>query len=367
MRVTRLILRDFRNYEHLEFIPCPAVNILHGANAAGKTNVLEALNLVGLGRSHRGARDADMVRSDGAGYAVVADIDRQPVPMRIELLHRVGGRKEARLNGVRQPRLSDILGQFNVIIFSPEDLQLVKGSPVLRRRYLDFTLAQLSPAYGHALTRYNEALTQRNSLLRDVASQRASHVVLDVWDEQLAENGAVLLRRRQTAMERISELASLEHQRITEGREELQASYQPSPSLTGDGGTAEFLSALRESRPADLARGQTLVGPHRDDIHLQIAGRSGRQFASQGQQRTAALALKLAALSFIAAETGEHPVLLLDDVFSELDETRRRCLIETISDSIQTFITTTDRATIGDIGVPIAVFAVGDGRLEREE
>lgn len=364
MQVTRLVLRSFRNYESLEVVPGPAVNVLYGENAAGKTNVLEALNLIGLGRSHRGARDAEMVQTGGAGYAVSAEIERVPTGTRVDLIYRVGGRKEAKLSGVRQPRLSDILGQFNVIIFSPEDLQLVKGSPVLRRRYLDFTLAQLSANYGHALARYNEALVQRNTLLRDVASQRASHVVLDVWDEQLAEYGASLLVRRAQAMACIAPLAAAEHRRITEEQEELLAIYEPSPSGCHD--EASVLGALRAARPADLARGQTTVGPHRDDISLMIAGRPGRQFASQGQQRTAALALKLAALSYIGDQAGERPVLLLDDVFSELDATRRRCLIDTISDRIQTFITTTDRLTLAGAGLPVALFRVAGGRLERE-
>ncbi|MGE5560531.1 MAG: DNA replication/repair protein RecF [Chloroflexota bacterium] len=372
MHVERLTLRGFRNYERLEMAPAPAINVLHGENGAGKTNILEALHLLGLGRSHRGARDADMARTGGDGYAVAANIVRAPVAVRIDLIYRAAGRKEIRLNATRQRKLSDLLGQFNVIIFSPEDLQLVKGSPVLRRRFLDFTLAQISPQYGHALAQYSEALLQRNNLLRDVASHRASHVVLDVWDEQLADHGAELLVRRAVAMRSIADLAASEHDRITDGQEQLAATYPASPAEAGDTDDRAvarevLFRALTASRHDDLVRGQTLIGPHRDDIALIINGRPGRQFASQGQQRTAALAMKLAELSHIGAVAGESPVLLLDDVFSELDDSRRRCLLETISDRIQTFITTTNLNALKQSAAPAAVFCVGAGRVEREQ
>lgn len=371
MRVERLTIRDFRSYQALELAPEPSINVLYGENGSGKTNILEAMHLVGLGRSHRGARDVDMVRSGGEGYAVQATIERTPLAVRIDLMYRAAGRKEIRLNGVRQRRLSDLLGQFNVIIFSPEDLQLVKGSPVLRRRYLDFALAQVSPKYGHSLAQYGEALLQRNNLLRDVAGQRASLALLDVWDEQLAEHGAELLTRRATAMQRLTALAAAEHDRITDGQEQLETSYLPSPpetfvSIDTSAAREAILRALTAGRREDLLRGQTLIGPHRDDISIAINGRPGKQFASQGQQRTAALALKLAELAYIGAVAGESPVLLLDDVFSELDDSRRSCLIETISDRIQTFITTTNLNALKQSAAPAAVFCVAAGHVERE-
>lgn len=372
MHVERLTLHDFRNYERLELSPIPTINVLYGENGAGKTNILEALHLIGLGRSHRGARDADMVRNGTEAYRISASIARRQVSLTIELTYRAAGRKEIRLNAARQRRLSDLLGQFNVIVFSPEDLQLIKGSPVLRRRYLDFTLSQISLAYGHALARYNEALLQRNNLLRDLAGRRASSAVLDVWDEQLAEHGAELLMRRAAAMTRIAALAAAEHERITDGQEQLIAEYAPSPAghfVDADLATVKdaLLKAIVETRREDLLRGQTLVGPHRDDIVLTINGRNGRQFASQGQQRTAALALKLAELAYIAAAVADEPVLLLDDVFSELDDSRRRCLLTTISDRIQTFITTTNLNALKQSAALAAVFCVTAGRVEREQ
>jgi len=372
MHVERLTLYDFRNYEQLELTPAPTINVLYGQNGAGKTNILEALHLIGLGRSHRAARDAEMVRTGAAAYRISATVARRQASLTIELTYRASGRKEIRLNAARQRRLSDLLGQFNVIVFSPEDLQLIKGSPVLRRRYLDFALSQISPAYGHALARYNEALLQRNNLLRDLGGPRASSAVLDVWDEQLAEHGAELLTRRAAAMTRIAALAAAEHDRITNGQEQLIAAYAPSPAgcfSDVDRATARdaLLRAIVETRREDVLRGQTLVGPHRDDIHLRINGRNGRQFASQGQQRTAALALKLAELAYIAAAVHDDPVLLLDDVFSELDDSRRGCLLATISDRIQTFITTTNLNALKQSAAPAAVFCVAAGRVEREQ
>lgn len=372
MQVERVTLSDFRNYERLELIPAPTINVLYGQNGAGKTNILEALHLIGLGRSHRGARDADMVRHGAAAYRVSATVTRRQISLNIDLTYRTAGRKEVRLNATRQHRLSDLLGHFNVIVFSPEDLQLIKGSPALRRRYLDFALSQVSPAYGHALARYNEALLQRNNLLRDLAGKRASAALLDVWDDQLAEHGAELLIRRATAMTHLAALAAAEHNRITNGQEQLIATYAPSPAgrfSEVDRATARavLLRAIAETRHEDVLRGQTLIGPHRDDITVSINGRNGRQFASQGQQRTAALALKLAELAYIASVVHDEPVLLLDDVFSELDDCRRGLLLDTISGRIQTFITTTNLNALKESAAPAAVFCVAAGQVEREQ
>lgn len=371
MHVERLTLSDFRNYERLDFQPLPTINVLYGQNGAGKTNILEALHLIGLGRSHRGARDAEMLRQCAHAYRISAAIARRQDNLMIELTYHLAGRKDVRLNSARQQRLSDLLGQFNVIIFSPEDLQLIKGSPALRRRYLDFTLSQVSPAYGHALARYNEVLMQRNNLLRDLSSKRTSAAVLDVWDEQLAEYGAELLTRRAAAMTRLAALAAAEHDRITDGQEQLIAAYAPSPlgcfsDIDRATARAELLRAIAASRREDVLRGQTLVGPHRDDITVTINGRSGRQFGSQGQQRTAALALKLAELAYIAEAVHDDPVLLLDDVFSELDDSRRGLLLDTIAGRIQTFITTTNLNALKQSAAPAAVFCVAAGHLERE-
>lgn len=349
MRVTQLVLRDFRNYREQAIRLGPGLNAFIGANAQGKTNLLEALHLLATGRSHRGARDADLVRSGADSFYVEARVERRGTTVQLDFSVGAAPGRRVRLDGIPQRRMSDLVGQLAVVFFGPDDLQLLKGPPAGRRRLLDILLAQVSPAYLHELQRYTRALAQRNRLLRQVGAGEAAPALLDAWDEPLLDAAAELTVRRVRALDALGPAAAGQHRRIAGAAEELDIAYSPAvPGLTelareGPSAVRERLRGeLQRRRREEIARSATLVGPHRDDIAIRIAGRDARAFASQGQQRTAVLALKLAELAYMTDLLGEPPVLLLDDVVSELDPHRRRHLLGAVQHHVQTLLTATD-------------------------
>ncbi len=366
MRVTSLHLYNFRNYPRLEVRFAAGPNLFVGRNAEGKTNILEALFFLATTRSHRTSHDQELITWGQESLVARAVLQRAAGPSTVELQLQER-RKRARLNGAAQNRLLDFVGQLKAVLFSPEDLQLLKGSPQLRRRFLDLQLGQTSRPYLHHLQEYTRSLSHRNALLRREPAPTAGE--LEVWDEQLAQHGAQLLARRADAVEALREQAVHYHREVTSGREELQVSYQP--GLPGwqpaaeEGAAARHLAAeLLRRRRQDLARRTTLVGPHRDDIALHLNGRDARLYASQGQQRSAVLALKLAELHYITRVSGEPPVLLLDDVTSELDLERRRFLLQVVPSAAQLFMTATETTDLDPGWLRGAnVFGVQAGRL----
>ncbi|SDF54021.1 DNA replication/repair protein RecF [Sporolituus thermophilus] len=346
MRVTRLVLRNFRNYAGLTLEFARNINIFIGRNAQGKTNILEALYLGAMGRSHRTAVDNELVRwGQGAALVEIA-FTKQEVEHKLAIRLIPSQNKEILHNG-HPIKQRELVGTLNAVLFSPEDLQLVKGAPALRRRFLDGEISQVSRAYYRALIQYNRVVQQRNSLLKKVREREAKADLIDAWDEQLAAGAAFLVGKRFEAVRKLAMLANLMHRRITASKENLSLSYYQ-PYLHPDDEAPKPLSSewyrrqLTARRAEDIARGTTTIGPHRDDLLLAVNGHDLRVFGSQGQQRTGALALKLAELEFIKSETGEYPLLLLDDVMSELDEERRSHLLYFIRERIQTFITATD-------------------------
>ncbi|MDT8903361.1 DNA replication/repair protein RecF [Anaeroselena agilis] len=363
MRVDRLSLRNYRNYKTLDVNFTNNINIFVGENAQGKTNILEAVYLGAVGRSHRTAEDDDLVKWDQDSASVDLFFTRHNVENKLGFRLIKGRNKEILFNDfIIKPR--EVIGSLNVVLFSPEDLWLIKGAPSLRRRFLDIEISQASPLYYRNLLQYNRAVTQRNHLLKKVLNRNKLPELLPSWDEQLAKLAAFIVDKRLEAVKKLGMLANLMHRRLTGSRESLSFVYQMAGGEDDIPGDLYqwYRDKLAEQREVDIARGSTSVGPHRDDIILRVNARELRSFGSQGQQRTGILALKLAELEFLKSETGEYPVLLLDDVMSELDSLRREQLLSFIRDRVQTFITATD-ATLFPAMRAGRYFRVQDGKI----
>jgi DNA replication and repair protein RecF len=362
MLLTHLSLHNFRNYVRLDLDLPLGVSLLLGENAQGKTNLLEAIYYLATTRSPHAGADRELVNwlaveEEPLPYArLVGRVARGVGKVAIEITltqqanHQTRYRKQIRLNGVAK-RAMDLLGQLNVVLFLPEDIALVSGSPSGRRRYLDAALCQIDPFYCRSLSRYNQIVTQRNALLRDLRERGGDPAQLAFWNERLVEHGTHLVRRRWEALVVLDELAHAVHGQLTDGGERLHLRYVPSVEMDGPGGADDIAPAFQDQvedlRRREIAAGMTLVGPHRDEVRFLINGMDAGVYGSRGQQRTAALALKLAEVDLMRTETGEYPVLLLDDVLSELDEHRRRFLMHTLEDGAeQAIITTTNLHTV---------------------
>jgi DNA replication and repair protein RecF len=362
MRLTHLSLHNFRNYVRLDLDLPPGMTLLQGDNAQGKTNLLEAIYYLATSRSPHAGADRELVNwltveAEPLPYArLVGRVARGASEVAIEITltqqanHQTRYRKQIRLNGVAK-RAMDLLGQLNVVLFLPDDIALVSGSPSGRRRYLDAALCQIDPLYCRTLSRYNQIVTQRNALLRDLRERGGDPSQLAFWSERLVEHGSYLVSRRWRALLALDELAHGVHSQLTDGGERLHLCYVPSVEMDGPGDAGDvaraFQAQAEDLHRREIAAGMTLVGPHRDEVRFLVNDMDAGVYGSRGQQRTAALALKLAEVDLMRTETGEYPVLLLDDVLSELDEHRRRFLMRTLDDGAeQAIITTTDLHTI---------------------
>ena len=341
MRVTSLRLREYRSYPALDIAPWEGINLILGDNAQGKTNAVEAIFLCAFGRSHRTPRDGELIRQGSQFARVEAEISAAGGSHSIHILLRSGEKKRIQLDGKALGRMGELMGILNVVMFAPEDLELIKGGPVQRRRFLDMEICQARPAYFYNLQKYNAALKQRNALLK---GDMASPALLEGWDVQLAAYGAAILAERLRSMEKLLPAARELYGGISNSAEDFTIRYAPSFPLEEMREEAPLREALlfrlQAAREEDIRRGSTHPGPHRDDLRLLLNGKDLRIFGSQGQQRTAALALKLSELHILRAETGESPVLILDDVLSELDRNRQRYLLESLGDC-QCFLTCT--------------------------
>ena len=348
MMIQSLKLRDFRNYQQLEITPHPGVNILFGQNGSGKTNLLEAIHYCALGRSHRTSQDKEVVSKAAEFAAVGVQLQKNAVRMdiQVKLTPNDGKKKSVFVDRKRANRLSDLMGHVQCVIFSPEDLMLVKEGPAIRRRYLDMMLSQLSTAYFTALQQYQKALDQRNALLREAKKgARLDAAMMDAFEEAMAAQCAVVIPLRRRMVAHTAFVAGEKYAHIS-GREteNFHMAYQCCVP-ENENIVPYAIRTLKASRQEDVFRGSTSFGIHREDILLTLKGREMKVFASQGQIRTAALSMKLAQLEVFRGETGEAPILLLDDVMSELDMTRRTRLLEEIS-GVQTFITCTDESDL---------------------
>lgn len=368
MKLKSIELQHYRNYESLRLETDHMVNVFIGPNAQGKTNLLEAIFVLALARSHRTAKDKELIGWQHDSARAAGEAERRYGGVSLEIVFTDQG-KRAKVNGLEQRRLSEFVGTLNVVMFAPEDLEIVKGAPGVRRRFLDMEIGQIQPGYLHAMQQYGKVLMQRNRYLK-TAAPGSKHELLDIWDEQLASWGVKLMKKRQNFIVKLQQWAASIHAGITGGGEALQVEYRPSLEMEGPEDEAvlidRFMVKLSQMREQELRRGMTLIGPHRDDLLLRINGMEAQAYGSQGQQRTTALSLKLAEIELIREETGEYPVLLLDDVLSELDRSRQTMLIDTFQRKVQTFITTTSLDSVDMEKLRDAcLYHVKDGRAEK--
>lgn len=344
MKVIELRLRSFRNYEHQSVALSPNINYVVGNNGEGKTNLLEAMFVLATTRSHRQASEKDMVRLGCDHFNVWAKVVGRKVNSTVEIGYSISHKKKvARVSGVPVTRLQDVLGLLNVVLFSPDDLDLVKGSPAMRRRFLDILLCQVDKVYFGLLQHFTRVLAQRNEALK--AIQRGSLKIGDLspWDDQFSQLSARITERRVRSVECLSRTFKSITRQINQGKESLNFSYESSLARhVTDISPDKVREYLEKRLQEDVRKGTSGFGPHRDDLKFSINGLPAVDYASQGQQRTAVLGLKLAELSYMHEVTGDYPVLLLDDVLSELDQNRRHTLLEVLSDEVQALITGTD-------------------------
>ena len=334
MNIRSIELKNFRNYENLEISFDEGTNILFGDNAQGKTNILEAAYMSGTTKSHKGSRDREMIRFGEEEAHLKMMVRRDEIPYRIDMHLKKNKAKGVAVNGVPIKKASELFGIVNVIFFSPEDLNIIKNGPAERRRFLDSELCQLDRIYLADLTNYNKILAQRNKLLKDMIYRPSLSDTLPVWDMQLIETGKKIIRRRKQFVDELREIVSDIHYRISGGKEELFLKYEPNID------DIFFEDELSRAKEKDKKLCQTSVGPHRDDLLFSIGDVDIRKYGSQGQQRTSALSLKLSEIELVRKSISDTPVLLLDDVLSELDSSRQNYLLNNISDT-QTIITCT--------------------------
>ena len=334
MYVETLALRNFRNYEALDIIFSDKINILYGDNAQGKTNILESIYLSATTRSHKRAKEKDIIRFGEEESHIRLNIKKRDVGHRIDVHLKKIGNKGIAIDGIPIKKSTELFGLINIIIFSPEDLSVVKSSPGERRRFMDMEICQLSRIYYSNLSKYNKVLDQRNNTLKQIAYRNGVEDVLDVWDDQLVDVGSSIIKERQNFINMLNEVIKEIHKNLTSEGEEIELKYEP--NVESD----NFADVLKEKRNIDIKNTTTMSGPHRDDFGIFINNVDVRKYGSQGQQRTAALSLKLAEIELVKKIINDNPILLLDDVMSELDSKRREALLNSIKD-IQTIITCT--------------------------
>ena len=334
MYIESVQLKNFRNYESLELDLSPGTNIFYGNNAQGKTNILDAIYLCGTTKSHKGSKDKDMIRFGEDEAHIRMMVNRDELSYKIDMHLRKNKAKGVAINGLPIKKASELFGVVNLVFFSPEDLNIIKNGPGERRRFLDLELCQLDKIYLTDLASYNHIVNQRNKLLKDIYVQPSLKSTLEIWDMQMAEYGRRIIEKRREFIRELNETVRKIHYNLTGGLEELEVIYEPSSEAEG------LESAISSNRERDMRMKLTSVGPHRDDLCVMANGIDIRRYGSQGQQRTAALSLKLSEIYIVKSKIKDTPILLLDDVLSELDSSRQNYLLDSISD-IQTLITCT--------------------------
>ncbi|MEA4882771.1 MAG: DNA replication/repair protein RecF [Clostridia bacterium] len=376
--MSSLELTDFRNYAQVSAKLDSGLNLFLGRNAQGKTNLLEAVYVASAGRSYRASRDAELIRWGQSHFRICASIERKPVPMSLEVSFSHTGQRLVRLNGCERVRAAELSSYLNVVMFTPDDLALVKGSPADRRKFLDLEISQISPTYRSWVSTYAKAVSQRNALLKQAAAgAKASGFgasggnrigdLLEAWDEQIVDAGSRITARRAEVIESLAVLGRIAHRKITGTKEILTMRYVPSIPLECSASVSAiaelFRARLKELRRAELARCVTLAGPHRDDLVFEIDGMDVASFGSQGQQRSTVLSVKMAEVEFIRSRVGDEPVLLLDDVLSELDEVRRAHLLSEVVGRHQTLVTSVEPDAIRMMPGSARVFQIHAGEV----
>ena len=334
MIIKSVELKNFRNYDSLSMEFDAGTNILYGDNAQGKTNVLEAVYVSGTTKSHRASKDREMLQFGYEEAHIRTLVEKHDFEYRIDMHLKKNQAKGIAINGMPIKRSGELLGILNIIFFSPEDLDIIKRGPSERRRFLDLELCQLDKIYLSNLTKYNKALNQRNKLLKDIDFRPDLLDTLPVWDMQVCMYGREVMARRRSFLEELSQIAETVHGKLSGGKETLHLQNEP------DCEEEEFEKKLTDNFEKDKKNRTTTSGPHRDDINFVVNGIDIRKYGSQGQQRTSALSLKLAEIELVKRRIHDTPVLLLDDVLSELDSNRQKHLLDSIQDT-QTIITCT--------------------------
>lgn len=334
MIIKSIELSDYRNYDHLSLEFSPGTNILYGDNAQGKTNILEAIYVSATTKSHKGSKDRDIINFDKEEAHIRTVIEKENVDTRIDMHLRKNKSKGLAIDGQRVKKAADLIGLCNVVFFSPEDLGIIKNGPSERRRFVDMELCQLDSFYFYNLSNYNKIVDQRNILLKDMYFNPQLRETLNIWDMQLVSYGSKIIERRKLFVEQLNEIIEGIHFSLSGGREKIKIVYEPDVEMDA------FEKKLQENQERDVRSKMTTVGPHRDDFSFLIGDVDIRKFGSQGQQRTAALSLKLSEIELVKKITKDTPILLLDDVLSELDSNRQNYLLNSIG-TIQTIITCT--------------------------
>ncbi len=334
MIIKSLELADFRNYNSLHIDFSKGTNILYGDNAQGKTNILEAIYLSATTKSHKGSKDKDIVNFKKEESHIRTYLEKDGIDVRVDMHLRKNKTKGIAIDGQKIKKAAELLGLLNVVFFSPEDLSIIKNGPAERRRFVDMELCQLDQFYLYNLNHYNKIVNQRNKLLKDMYFNPSLRETLNIWDSQLVSFGSKIIERRQLFIEQLNDIIYDIHRKLSGDREELKVTYEPDVLIE------DYEKSLAMCQDKDVKLKQTTVGPHRDDFCFMIKDVDIRKFGSQGQQRTAALSLKLSEIELVKKIANENPVLLLDDVLSELDSHRQNYLLSTIGE-IQTIITCT--------------------------
>jgi len=340
MYIKKIELKNFRNYEDFSMDFDKKVNLIVGENAQGKTNLIEAIYLSSIGRSFRTNRDSDMIKFDDDRAYVKVYAQKEVIDTKVEITINGKSKKSIKKDGSLVRKTSELIDNIIIVIFSPEDLKIVKDEPEKRRKFIDRELAQIKPAYYECLSNYKKILLQRNTYLKE---DYVDNKVLSVWDSQLVRYGSDLMKMRKKFIDDINVFSGNIHSSITNGKEKLTLKYVPNIDYVESSEEQRriFEESLQKSYDNDIKLRTTTKGPHKDDMSFFVNGINARNFGSQGQQRTCALSLKLAELDFIKEETGETGILLLDDVMSELDKERRKYLVDALHNN-QIFITATD-------------------------
>ena len=357
MYIEQINLKNFRNYEEQEITLNTHINIFYGNNAQGKTNILESIFLCGFGKSFRTSKEKEMIKLQKEFLEVNIKYQKSDRDGKIKII--LSNKKQIEVNGVKIKKLSELVGNLNLVIFTPDDIQILKNGPDKRRRFLDMMIGQLRPSYVYNLNNYLKVLEQRNNYLRQIKEENKSEEMLEIWDEKLAEYAEIICKYRKEFIEKIKEQIKDIHPKITKNNEALTLNY-----ITECDNKETYLSLLKQRRKLDIIKGFTTKGIHRDDFKVFINDKEIGIYGSQGQHRTAILTLKLAELYVIYNEIGEYPILLLDDFMSELDENRRKSFLQYIQDT-QVIITCTDKMYLEnlELGKDYQLYNVKNGEV----
>ena len=361
MIINKLELTDYRNYESLELEFDKGTNILFGDNAQGKTNILEAIFVAATTKSHRGSKDSEIIRFGCSEGHIRTYLEKNGVGTKVDMHLRSAKSKGIAIDGQRIKKATDLMGLCNVVFFSPEDLNIIKNGPGYRRRFIDMELSQLDSFYLYNLNNYNKIVNQRNQLLKDLYFNPQLKETLPIWDDQLISYGNKVIERRRQFVDQLNEIIYDIHKKLSGGIEEIKIIYEP------DTDEESYAEKLKKNHERDIKSKVTSVGPHRDDFSFETGGIDIRKYGSQGQQRTAALSLKLSEIEIVKNITKDTPILLLDDVLSELDSKRQKFLLDSIGD-IQTIISCTGlEEFVNDRFMLNRVFEVNKGTVSIKQ